>query len=82
MFFELVSILFAIVPDYGNATRQRKIKNELVLKLHWKEISTYTAVERCSVKVKDVLPFVLQSYQSYFHKSKISKTGICTSSAL
>ena len=39
MFFELVSILFAIVPDYGNGTRQRKIKNELVLKfLNQKEI--------------------------------------------
>ena len=39
MFFELVSILFAIVLDYGNGTRQRKIKNELVLKfLNQKEI--------------------------------------------
>ena len=31
-FFELVSILFAIVPDYSNGTRQKKIKSELVLK--------------------------------------------------
>ena len=39
MFFELVSTLFPIVPDYGNGTRQRKIKNELALKfLYQKEI--------------------------------------------
>ena len=33
-FFELVSILFAIiVPDYGNDTQQKKIKIEPVLKI-------------------------------------------------
>ena len=32
MFFELVSILFAIVPDYGMNTWQKKIKIEPVLK--------------------------------------------------
>ena len=32
-FFELVSILLAIVPDYGNETQQKKIKIELVLKI-------------------------------------------------
>jgi len=26
MFFELVSVLFAIVPHYGNNTQQKKIK--------------------------------------------------------
>ena len=30
MFFELASILFAIVPDYGNEYRQKKIKIEPV----------------------------------------------------
>jgi len=30
-FFELVSILFAIAPDYGNNTQQKKIKIEPVL---------------------------------------------------
>ena len=32
-FFELVLILFAIVPDYGNDTQQKKIKIEPVLKI-------------------------------------------------
>ena len=31
--FELVSILFAIVPDYGNDTQQKKIKIEPVSKI-------------------------------------------------
>ena len=30
--FELVSILFAILPDYGNEYKIKEIKNELVLK--------------------------------------------------
>ena len=30
MFYELAPILFAIVPDYGNDTWQRKIKIEPV----------------------------------------------------
>ena len=34
--FELVSILFAIVPDYGNDTLQKKIKIEPVLKIFTK----------------------------------------------
>ena len=36
LFFELVSILFAIVPDYGNIiirVQQKKIKIEPVLKI-------------------------------------------------
>jgi len=31
--FELVSILFAILPDYGNEYMIKEIKNELVLKI-------------------------------------------------
>lgn len=30
--FELVSVLFAILPDYGNEYMIKEIKNELVLK--------------------------------------------------
>ena len=33
MFFALVSILFAIVPDYGNECTTKKIKVEPVLKI-------------------------------------------------
>ena len=33
MFFKLVSILFAIVPHYGNDTRQKKIIIEPVLQI-------------------------------------------------
>ena len=33
MFFELVSILFAIVPDYGNEYVTKEIKIEPVLKI-------------------------------------------------
>ena len=39
MFFELVSILFAIVPDYGNEYKLKKIKIEPVFKfLHQNSI--------------------------------------------
>ena len=73
MFFELVSILFAIVPDYGNEYMTKENKN-------WTSFKNFAPKQNLNHNIYNLASQIILLYSPWFLRASVQTQWICFSS--